>query len=482
MTIDPIPPHLLPFLNELPAEAEWVEFKGDRADPTEIGEYVSALSNGAVLAGRSHGYLVWGVDDASRKVVGTTFDPDGRVMGNQSLDNWLATQLVPQVHFRFCAGNVAGLPVVILEIGAAETSPVRFKGVSYVRIGSNKKRLVDHPAIERRLWQLLQASAPEDATELAEQSDDEVLALLDVSGYCALLGQEVPGGPTAKLELLSSERMIRADGRGRWDITRFGALSIAHELKRFDRLARKGARVIEYADQTRLRGVHEQVGIKGYAVGFQGLLAHLRRRLPSHEQIDPIRRTVETYPPAAVRELVANALIHQDLSVIGAGPMVEVFSDRIEISNPGVPLVATDRFLDTPPRSRNERLAAFMRRLGICEERGSGVDKVVFELEFAQLPAPEFRAHGESTVATVFGPRSLSGMEREARTRAVYLHTCLRYVSQQPVTNTSVRERFQVEDASRASRLLREAVEDGGIRLQDDKAGYKHRRYVPYWA
>ncbi len=359
---------------------------------------------------------------------------------------------------------------------------MRFKGAAYIRVGEHKKRLADHEAIERKLWKVLQASPPEEVAELEGQTDEQVLSLLDVPGYCRLIGVPQPDANLAALSLLASEQMIRADDRGGWEITRFGALAIARDLQKFHRLGRKGLRVIEYADQTRLRGVREQVGVKGYALGFAGMLGYLRGHLPSHEQIDPIRRNVDVYPALAVRELVANALVHQDLAVVGAGPTVEIFSDRVEIVSPGVPLVDTDRFLDTPPRSRNEKLAAFMRRVGICEERGSGVDKVVFEVEVAQLPAPEFRVHGDSTVASLFGPRTLSRMDRVDRTRAVYLHTCLRYVSRQDATNSTIRERFQLSDASRASRLLKEAVDDGLIRLSDDTAGYKYRRYVPYWA
>lgn len=482
MTADPVPDRLLPHLVELPREAEWVEFKRELADPTEIGEYVSALSNGAALSGRSNGYLVWGVDDATRSLVGTEFDPDARVKGNQSLDNWLTTQLAPQVLIRFYVGEVDGMRVVVLEAAAAESSPIRFKGTAHVRVGSNKKRLADHPAIERRLWQVLQASAPEDAVELDGLSDGDVLDLLDVAGYCRLVGAQAPSSTDSSLDLLEAEKMVRRDERGGWEVTRFGALAIAKDLRQFDRMARKGPRVIEYSDETRMHGVREQAGVKGYAIAFEGLLTYLRERLPSHEEIDPIRRTVDMYPSLAVRELVANALVHQDLAVAGAGPMVEIFTDRVEITNPGVPLVDTDRFLDTPPRSRNERLAAFMRRIGVCEERGSGVDKVVFELEFAQLPAPEFRVHGDNTVSTIFGPRALASMDREDRVRAIYLHTCLRYVSRLPVTNSTIRDRFQLTDPSRASRLLKEALDEGRIRLFDEGAGFKHRRYVPYWA
>lgn len=138
------------------------------------------------------------------------------------------------------------------------------------------------------------------------------------------------------------------------------------------------------------------------------------------------------YPDLAVRELVANALIHQDFSITGMGPTVEVFADRMEITNPGVPLVSTARFLDSPPRSRNESLASFMRLVGICEERVSGVDKVVFETEFYQLPAPRFETEGHATRVMLFAHRALKDMDRNDRIHACYMHACLRCVEQDP--------------------------------------------------
>src|SRR5260370_35045182 len=108
------------------------------------------------------------------------------------------------------------------------------------------------------------------------------------------------------------------------------------------------------------------------------------------------------YPEKAIRELVANALIHQAFAVTGAGPMVEIFADRLEITNPGEPLVDTLRFIDTPPRSRNEVLAALMRRMKICEEGGTGIDKVIEAVEMYQLPAPDFQATLGSTKAMLF--------------------------------------------------------------------------------
>ena len=101
-----------------------------------------------------------------------------------------------------------------------------------------------------------------------------------------------------------------------------------------------------------------------------------------------MREQRTAYPILAIREAVANALIHQDFSITGTGPVVEIFQNRIEITNPGTPLVEITRIIDNPPRSRNEKLAALMRRLRMCEELGTGWDKIVITCELKQLPAP----------------------------------------------------------------------------------------------
>ena len=156
-----------------------------------------------------------------------------------------------------------------------------------------------------------------------------------------------------------------------------------------------------------------------------GLIDYLISLLPTNEVIgQALRRTVPMFPYIAVRELVANSLIHQDFSVTGAGPMVEIFDDRMEITNPGKPLVDTLRFVDTPPKSRNEALASMMRRFRICEERGSGIDKVVDQVELYQLPAPSFEAPGDFTRAVIFAHRPLAEMDKADRIRACYLHAC----------------------------------------------------------
>lgn len=191
------------------------------------------------------------------------------------------------------------------------------------------------------------------------------------------------------------------------------------------------------------------------------------------------------YPEIAVRELVANTLVHQDFSVTGAGPMVELFQDRMEISNPGRPLIDTLRFIDEPPRSRNETLAALMRRMHICEERGSGIDKVIFHVEAYQLPAPDFRVTGQSTVAVLFGPRTFAQMDRDERVRACYQHACLLYVSGRRMKNATLRERLGIDEKNYplASRIIGDTVDAKLIKPHAAGGGSKKdASYVPFWA
>jgi predicted HTH transcriptional regulator len=252
------------------------------------------------------------------------------------------------------------------------------------------------------------------------------------------------------IETLESDDLIKKATQG-WDILNFGAILFAKDLKVFNELKRKAIRVIVYKETSRINALKEQEGGKGYASGFEGLVSYIMDQLPSNEVIEnALRKRVKVYPVKAVREFVANALIHQDFTVTGTGVMIEIFPDRIEITNPGVPLVDINRFIDTAPKSRNESLASLMRRLNICEERGSGIDRAIEAIEAFQLPAPKFVRGDDYTRVTVFAPIPLSKMKIEDRIRACYQHTCLYYVSNQPVNNQSVRKRFNISKNNNA--------------------------------
>lgn len=281
-----------------------------------------------------------------------------------------------------------------------------------------------------------------------------------------------------------SEKFVKKQG-AKYHITNLGAILFAKNINQFDGLARKAIRVVVYNGKNKVETIREQIGVKGYAIGFEGLINWINGQLPSNEVIDKaFRKEARMYPEVAVRELVANALIHQDFRETGSGPMVEIFIDRLVFSNPGQPLITTNRFIDEY-QSRNEALASFMRRIGVCEEKGSGMDKVIAYSEIYQLPAPDFQQTEKQTRAVLFSFKELGEMDRAERVRAVYQHACLSHVSNEKLTNQSLRKRFKIEDKNSAiaSRMIKEALEEKLIKPDDPSNNSKrHMKYIPFWA
>jgi len=472
-------------LCRLPAETPWLEFKHNDAEPQAIGEYLSALSNTAALDGKANAYLIWGIEDGSHEILGTRFSPEKTKKGNEELENWLLRLLSPRLHFHFKSLTLEDCPIVILEIPAASGKPTQFENREWIRVGSYKKPLKDYPELERKLWRYFDKIPFEAQVAVDNLSGTEALALIDYPAYFDLLDLPLPADRDALLDRMENDRLLRRDQAGVWNITNFGALLFARDLRRFRNLERKTIRVVVYDGTNRMRTLREHEGRKGYASGFAELMEHIHTLLPRNENIgQALRHENAMYPSLAIRELVANALIHQDLSITGAGPMVEIFRDRIEITNPGTPLVITERFLDSPPRSRNEQLASFMRRLGICEERGSGVDKVVAQTEIHQLPAPIFETPDGFTRSVLFAHKDWKNMDSRDRTRACYLHACLRYVQREPMTNASLRERFGVcsENSAMVTRVIKESMAEGLIKPFDVDQSRRHAKYLPFWA
>lgn len=466
-------------------ELEWVEFKQNNSNPAEIGQYISAIANSAALQDERVGFVVWGIEDGTHLITGTTFNPKVAKKGNQLLEIWLATLLNPRVDFRFMEGTVEGKRVVVLQIPCATVAPVSFEGEEYIRIGSSKTKLRGHWEKEKKLWHRFTRVPFEEGIARVDVSPSDVMGLLAFEDYFALVDEPVPTTAEAICERFAEEGFVRRNPGGRFDVTNLGAIAFARQLRALG-LDRKAVRVVIYSGEARYETDKEIVVTEGYASGFERLAESLNALLPANEIVEKALRTpVPMYPPLALRELVANALIHQDFSLTGTGPLIEVFSGRVEIGNPGRPLIDPQRFLDAPPRSRNEKLAALLRRFGICEERGSGIDKVVRQAELYQLPPPDFRVAEDHTAAVLYAPRPHSRMDRSERIRACYQHAGLQWLAHRHLTNTSLRDRFGISanNAATASRIISEAVDAGLIKPDDpDNRSRKHARYVPYWA
>ena len=472
-------------------ECPWVEFKHNNQQPELMAEYVSALANGAAWAGQPHGYLVWGLHDGTREWLGTSFHPEQARKGNEDLLFWLQVvfrgQTEPEFFEVLGEGPHGARRAVVMRVPAAAGRPVAYGGERYMRVRASKVRLRDFPEQERELLERLARQGFEQRVAAEGVAADEVALLLDLPAWFRLLNEPQPG-PAEALQMLAERGLLQPRPDARWNILNLGALLLARDLGRFGALARKALRVVWYRGVDAAAPSEELLPAeKGYALVVDEAMQLLQARLPAEEVVVGARRERrEHFPPLALRELLVNALVHQDFGARGAGPLVEAFAGRIDITNPGRPLVAVERLIDWPAQSRNESLARAMRLLRFCEERGSGIDRVVAAAEEAGLPPPGFEVLAADGGGADFmrvrfhGPRAFGQMSQEERLRAVYQHACLLYQRGERLTNASLRQRLRLPDrqVAQVSRLISQARERRLVRPADDA----ERSYIPAWA
>ena len=454
-------------------ETEHLEFKEARQhyDADKLLKYCVALAN------EGGGQLVLGISDkAPRRVVGTQAFLDTGATKSRILTALQFRVEIDEIQHtdgRILVFDIPGRPI---------GTPRHVSGMYLMRSG---EELV--PMSPDQLGRIFAEGKADflalDASKVIDA--DEVVAALDVQTFFDLIKLPLPATREGVLARLVSEKLVRLVA-GQYAITNLGALLLAKDMRQFDSLTRKTVRVIKYRGNNKLQTERDLIGQKGYAVGFESLIHYVNGQLPVNEVIgQALREEVRMFPELAIRELIANALVHQDFEASGSSVMIEIYADRIEITNPGQPLIPTERFVDEYS-SRNEKLADLMRRLGICEEKGSGIDKVVSSTEYYQLPAPEFRVAPVHTTAVLFAHKEFVDMDAKERVNACYMHCCLKYVSNEKMSNQSLRERFKLDDTrakvSAVSQIIATAVEQNKIKPDDPESlSKRYVKYVPYW-
>jgi len=455
-------------------EDEHLDFKEAKQqyDFTKLLRYCVAFAN------ELGGHLVLGVsDELPRRVVGT----------NAFLNvGEIKSQILNKLHFRVEIYELLHPDgrVLVFEIPPRPIGrPVALDGAYLMRSGEELVPMTSDQL--KRIFAEGQSNfLVKDAT--GGISADEVIAMLDIQKYFDLMKFSMPGTKDGIVNRLTREQFVRAK-HGKFFITNLGALLLAKDLREFETVCHKTVRIIKYAGNNKIKTEREHVNVKGYAVGFEDLIDYINSQLPMNEIIGKaLRREVRMYPELVIREVVANALIHQDLEQTGSSIMVEIYSDRIEFRNPGQPLIEAERFVDEDC-SRNEGLADVMRLIGICEKKGSGIDKVVSETESYQLPAHDVRITTSCTTVVLFSYREFKLMDNADRLRACYLHCCLKYVSNERMTNQSLRERFKLDDTSAksaiVSQIIANSVEQGEVKPDDpSSASKRYAKYIPFWA
>lgn len=465
----------------IPHEINELDWKVGLSGKSErLVEHLIAFSNHT-----NGGYLVFGVSEPSAELVGITQDQVTEIVSK--LTNLGRDSVEPPLALDYGVVEVDQVPLLFIHIPECGHKPAHRRGKSieesWVRSGGTTRKASRHDIGALMLhsqaprWEELRASSLLTARNVIDS--------LELGTIAKLLQHPLPAEEKELMHWLTDESMVTPDSNGYY-ITNFGAIAAAKDLNQFDSVARKPVRVIRYRGTNKVHTIDESTGRKGYAVGFEGLITYLKRILPHSEIIhQSLREEVSVYPEIALRELIANALIHQDFSITGAGPTIEIFDDRIAFTNPGslLPGKRLDRLIGTTPESRNELLASTFRRYRICEERGTGFQKIVKNIELFGLPPVLFTPQENSFQVTLFAPRKFSDMSQEERIEACYQHAVLQYLSSQSLTNTTLRERFKVSEKQRnqITNLIADAVTSGRIKRKDTTSGNKFAEYWPYW-
>lgn len=465
-------------LEPVPSELNEIDWKGGLSSKTDrLAQHISAFANH--LYG---GMLVYGVnDDGSLFSLGKDqIDDIVKKLGNIAHNN-----LSHHIQIEHTVQPYNGENLLFIFIPEEQSKPVHLRGkdiyASYYRSGGQTLKM--SPKQVQMLIAKSMGISFEENTALDNLTQEQVLDLLDYQALFRLLDKNIPKSTDTILSKMK-EMEFCYDKNGAWTITNLGAILFARSLSKFPSLSGREVVVRKYEGMNNRQLQFEQRGGLGYAVGFEGLIDFIMRNT-GKEVIDVARNINPIYPRVAIREFVANALIHQDFAIDGSPITIEIYSNRLVITNPGAPLNNISRLLDLPPRSRNERLAQAMLLLNICERRGSGVDRAIEAVEKMFLPPVKFQSMDDYTQVSLFPQKPVAEMTKSEKIRACYQHACLMWEDNKTINNQSIRERFSLNknQAPTATRILADTVEAGFIKSSDEEfVSRKYSSYVPFYA
>lgn len=345
-------------------EYEWLDFKENWFNKDEIGEYISAVANGACLCGKEYGYIIWGVKDNSRDIVGTSinFDKD---INHEPYTHYLARNLKPSIAFEVIEKEYQGKRIVMLQIPSSKSVQTKYKDVSYFRIGSSKEKINKFPEWELKLNITLQegfptivnVAAPDYAQELTFEKlfmyyAAKGISLKPDSFERSLKLKNKNGQYNVMAYILSDQNSIPVrvsifSGRDKtaplFSVKEFGNTCILYSMDK----------ILEYGDAINI------------------IQADERNRISE-------RRDVPLFDYEAFHEAILNAFIHNKWLTLNA-PQISIFTDRIEILSHGGLAIDQDEkgFYSGASLPVNDVLASIFLQLRISERSGRGVPKIV---------------------------------------------------------------------------------------------------------
>lgn len=466
-------------LQPIPQELNEIDWKGGLSDDKErLAQHICAFSN--LIGG---GVLVYGIkNDAS--FIELSQEQIERIVTR--LDNIAQNRMFMPIQLDHEVMEYKGHPLLFVFVPECREKPMYLRGSDiydcYIRSAGHTVKMSRQQV--RTMIAESEGINYEDRIAKQGLNASEVLSLLNYKKIFELLERQIPTTDEGILRFMEELGICHSENIG-YGITNLGALLFANSLSSFGSMKGRGVIVRRYSGNNNRQLLLEQEGTMGYAIGLEGLITFVMKNTGTEHIDGAVRELIPTYPRVAIREFIANALVHQDFAIKGMPITIEIFGNRLTITNPGYSLNDVNRLIDLPPHSRNEQMAQLMLQLGLCERRGSGVDRAVEAMEKMLLPAYKAESGNDFTRVTLYPKKSVSDMTKEERIEACYQHCCLTYADNESMNNQSVRERFGLNknQATIASHIIADTVGKGLIKSANpDSESRKFVSYIPFYA
>lgn len=392
-------------LVQQPVEQQWLEFKHNFHSSEEIGQLISALANSACLAEKKYGYLIFGIEDITHEVVGTTFQPKTKkAKGNEDLEHWLVRQLSPKIYFTIHEVHINDKDVVLFEIPSATNTPVSFLNEPYIRIGSLTKMLKHYPDQHRKLWQSM---ANDWSAEICHSA---TLADLD-------------------LEAIHMARKFYADKNKRltadieeWDDVTFlnkAKITINGQITNSAIVLLGSSESTHFISPAQARITWILRGVDNFEKDYQHFdppfllvldevykkIRNLNYRYMPFGTLFP--EEVQQYDPYIIREALNNAVGHQDYRLGGRITVVEKEDSTLVFQNAGsfLPKTIENVLLRDAPETnyRNPFLVNAMVNLNMMDTVGSGIKKMYQIQSKRYFPLPDYELSNDKVLVKFTG-------------------------------------------------------------------------------
>ncbi|MBQ7610021.1 MAG: putative DNA binding domain-containing protein [Bacteroidales bacterium] len=463
----------------VPAELNPLDWKsGLSPDNERLAQHICAFANY-----KGGGVFAFGVKNEDASLFSVSKEEADDIITR--LGNIASNRLYIPIQLEHSIEDFEGHAILFVYVPEQIEKPVFLRGGtiydSYYRSAGQTRKMTKSQV--RAMIAQSQGLPFEFMTAKDGLTADKVLSLLDFNKFLELSKKSLPQELKTVVSMMADYHLCEEDTNG-WAITNLGALLFANNLSDFAGLTGKAIIIRKYTGNSNLELDFERKSTKGYAVELEDLIDFISDSTPSREIIESIREKQSLYPKVAIREILANAMAHQDLFETGMAVTVEIYQDRIAITNPGSCLNDITRIIDLPPHSRNEKLAEALFLFGICEKRGSGMDRAVAAIEAKCLPPIKITSSDSHTRAFIYAPKKWSKMSFEERIQACYQHTCLLYERNVSMTNQSLRERLGMERRATApaSRIINDTVQRGLIKPANaENESKKLASYIPFY-